>query len=217
MTEHDTDADPAARPPFEAARVGAFVDAVVAIAMTLLILPLMEGVGDVADGGEDTAAWFADHQSQLISFVISFAIIAMFWMIHHRLFLRVEGVSSGLMWMVVAWLLTIVWLPVATAISGQMPAEDPLAKIVYIGSMMATSLCSLLIRLVLARQRGLHRIPPSTLRNGMAADIAMIVLFGVALVLTLAVPALSYFPLFLMMLVGPLQSLLARAMGARRR
>jgi len=78
------------RAPYEVARVVAFVDAVVAIAMTLLILPLMESVSEVAAADEDTAQWFAGHDGQLISFVISFVIIAMFWMIHHRLFVRVD-------------------------------------------------------------------------------------------------------------------------------
>ena len=42
------------RPVLSAERLKAFIDAVVAIAMTLLILPLMESVGEVADASGTT-------------------------------------------------------------------------------------------------------------------------------------------------------------------
>ena len=207
----DADVDEDDRAPFEVARLAAFVDAVVAIAMTLLILPLMESVSEVASSGDDTAEWFAEHDGQLTSFLVSFVIIAMFWTIHHRLFTKVEKVTQGLLWLTMLWLLTIVWLPVATAISGQMSDEDELAKIVYIGSMIATSVCSLLIRFYLATHASLHGLAPRQLRAGIAADLAMTVLFGVALTVTLLLPQLGYWPMFVMALTGPLQYLFARA------
>ncbi len=111
-----------------AERVTAFVDGVVAIALTLLILPLMESVGEVAGAGDDALTWLGDHTGQLLSFVLSFVLIAMFWMIHHRLFADVERVSSSFMWLLAGWLLTIVWLPVATAIAGRMDDDDGVAR-----------------------------------------------------------------------------------------
>lgn len=201
---------------FTAERAKAFIDAVVAIAMTLLILPLMESVSDVA--GEDLTAvhWFAEHQQQLVAFVVSFVIIAMFWINHHRLFSRVERVSIGLIWIAVAWLLSIVWLPVATSMSGQMRDDDPVVKIVYIGSMILTCLVTLAQRAYLRRHRELHDIPDRALLNGLAVDVSMAVLFGLALAITLAFPVLSYYPMFLMFLTGPVQTLFARLFGADR-
>lgn len=214
-----TDSDHAAhetRAPYEVARVVAFVDAVVAIAMTLLILPLMESVSEAAASDDDAAHWFAEHDAQLTSFVISFVIIALFWMIHHRLFVHVEHATQALLWVLMAWLLTIVWLPVATAISGQMPGEDPLTKVVYIGSMIATCLTSLAIRLYLRQHPSLHRIPSSTITAGIAADVATATLFAIALVVAVAVPAIGYWALFIMLLAGPVQALFARMLGASR-
>ncbi|PZQ90798.1 MAG: hypothetical protein DI534_06325 [Leifsonia xyli] len=201
------------RAPFQAERVGAFVDAVVAIAMTLLILPLMESVSDVASAGDDTLRWLGAHEQQFLSFLVSFVIIAMFWMIHHRLFVGVHAVTTTLMWMLVGWLLTIVWLPVATAISGAMPGDDKLAKVVYIGSMIATSLFSLAIRLYLRRNTWLHEHPPSYLLAGIAADITTATLFGVALALSLVIPGIGYYSMFVMLL-GPFAQRLTRRMLA---
>ena len=61
-----------------AERLKAFTDAVVAIAMTLLILPLMESVTDVGGEGGGVAEWLDDHAGQLFGFALSFVMIATF-------------------------------------------------------------------------------------------------------------------------------------------
>lgn len=198
---------------FGAERASAFIDAVVAIAMTLLILPLMESVSDIGDAGGTTLHWLAEHEQQLVSFVLSFVIIAMFWMFHHRLFVLVEAITSRLMWLLVGWLLTIVWLPVATAITGAMDEGDNLAKIVYVGSMIATACFSLTIRLYLRRHPQLHRNAATALTAGIAADLSTVLLFAIALTVALLVPAIGYYALFLMLLTPLVQRLLLRLIG----
>lgn len=208
---------PAAKdtPLYGAERPKAFIDAVVAIAMTLLILPLMESVADVADANGSTADWFVEHQWQLTSFALSFAIIAMFWMNHQRMFSAVERVTTPLLWISMAWLLTIVWLPVATALSSRMSGEDALVKVVYIGSMILTAAVTLIQRRYLITHPALHRISADALRSGLTADISMCILFSMALAGAVLLPVLGYGALFLMMLMGPTQRLvgaiLARA------
>ncbi|WP_431805150.1 TMEM175 family protein [Microbacterium sp. bgisy203] len=192
-------------------RTAAFIDAAVAIAMTLLVLPLMESVTDHADIDEHTAAaWFGDHQQQLISFVISFVMILMFWMIHHRLFRRVTAVPSGLMWLVGAWLLTIVWLPVATAMSGAFPADDALTRAVYIGSLLLVSVASFVIRLYLRAHPEIDGRAEANARDGLALDSSLILLFGIALVVSVLVPQIGYWSLLIMFLSGVTQRLLRR-------
>ncbi len=205
-----------ARPLFQAERAAAFIDAVVAIAMTLLILPLMESVGDVADAGEDTLHWLVEHDQQLVSFVLSFVIIAMFWMFHHRLFTQVTAITSPLMWLLAGWLLTIVWLPVATALTGVMDDDDRLAKVLYVGSMIATSLFSLAIRLYLRRHPELRRHPTPYLTAGIAADLATTLLFATALAVALLVPAIGYYALLLMLLTPVVQGLVLRLIASAR-
>lgn len=203
----DADAETAV---FGAERAKAFIDAVVAIAMTLLILPLMESISDASDAESSAAVWFAEHQWQLVSFVVSFVIIAMFWINHHRVFARVERVTAAFLWICMAWLLTIVWLPVATAMSGRMEGDDPLVKTVYIGSMVLTSVVVLWQRLYLRAHPGLHDISPDSMRHGMAVELAMLVLFVVALIVAVTVPVIGYYAMFLMGLSGVVQNLFAR-------
>lgn len=203
----------AARPVFTAERTKAFADAVVAIAMTLLILPLMESIGEAAET-HSAIEWIGEHVPQLVSFVLSFWIIAMFWLRHHQLFERVERVTNPLLWWTVLWMLTIVWLPVATAMSGQMESE-PSVQIVYIGSMLAASIALLITRLYLRAHPELHAMDTLTLRRGAAADLSMALLFVAACVVAVLVPVIGYFALFLLMLVGPLARLLMRTRFAR--
>lgn len=201
---------------FSAERAKAFIDAVVAIAMTLLILPLMDSVADVAARNEGTAHWVGQHQWQVISFVLSFAVIARFWIHHHRMFASVHRVSSGFLWVSMGWLVTIVWLPVATALTGQMRDDDTVAKSIYIGTMIATCVLTLLQRLYLLAHRELHTMSEASLRRGLAENVAMITLFAAALAVAVAVPAIGYFALLVMFAAGPTQRLAVRVMGPRR-
>lgn len=199
-------------------RAKAFVDAVVAIAMTLLILPLMESVADlggVASGHLDAGTWLGEHGSQLGNFVLSFVIIAMFWINHHRLFAAVERVSAGLLWINMAWLLSIVWLPVATALVGTTRDADPVAAVAYVGTMILTSMLLLTMRLFLHAHPGLHDATESSLRNGISVDLSMILLFGVALTLILATP-IGYWAMLIMFLTGPMQALFSRLLHVSR-
>ncbi|MGN6126043.1 MAG: TMEM175 family protein [Humibacter sp.] len=207
----DDSEGPAPEGLFSAERAKAFIDAVVAIAMTLLILPLMEAATGIT--GQKVAPWLNEHGQQLQSFVLSFAIIAMFWINHHRIFARVHLISIPLLWINMAWLLSIVWLPVATALSGEAHTTDSVVKIVYIGTMIVTCLLTLALRLFLGAHPLLHDIPADHLKSGIAVDISMVVLFAVALGIAIAFPFLSYYPLFVMFLIGPLQAVLARMLG----
>jgi uncharacterized membrane protein len=195
---------------FPAERAKTFVDAVVAIAMTLLILPLMESISEAASAQSSAADWYSEHVGQLLGFVLSFAVIAVFWITHHRVFSRVHQVSTGLLWLVAAWLLTIVWLPVATAMSGQMAATDPMVRLTYIGSMFLIALLLIFIRLYLRAHPELHDMPPDVVRRGLIAEIVLASLFLVALAVSLLVPSLGYWPLLLLVLSAFLPRVVGR-------
>ena len=203
------------QPGYPAERTKAFIDAAVAIALTLLILPLMESVGEVAGEGEDALTWLQDHRGQLVSFVLSFVLIALFWLIHHHLFTRVERLTPRLFWLLAAWMLTIVWLPVATAVSGRMEDSDDTARALYIGSLALTALASLGVRLYVRAHPALHSVSDDEMVRAVALDLSLLLLFGAALLIGWLVPAIGYFALLLTMLSGVVQKLLRRMLGAR--
>lgn len=199
---------------FRTERFKAFVDAVVAIAMTLLILPLMESVSDAASNRLSTAEFFDEHSGQLLSFGLSFVLIATFWMGHHRQYRDVEWITSPLLWINIAWMATIVWLPVPTAMIGQMDT-DLLQPVVYIGTLILTQVTTLAGWVFLLRHPDLTTTPVETLRAGVIGDLAAIILFLVALAIAVFVQPYGYAGLLVLLLSGVVTKLLDRV--ARRR
>jgi uncharacterized membrane protein len=66
-------------------RLVMFTDAVAAIAITLLILPLLETISE-ASGADSLGDLVHGHLGQFGAFVLSFAVIFRFWWGHHRVF-----------------------------------------------------------------------------------------------------------------------------------
>ncbi|KQR39480.1 TMEM175 family protein [Microbacterium sp. Leaf159] len=201
MTEHTV--------RFRTERFKAFVDAVVAIAMTLLILPLMESVSDAASNRLSTAEFFDEHSGQLLSFGLSFVLIATFWMGHHRQYRDVEWITSPLLWINIAWMATIVWLPVPTAMIGQMDT-DMLQPVVYIGTLILTQVTTLAGWVFLLRHPDFTTTPVETLRAGVIGDLAAIILFLVALAIAVFVQPFGYAGLLVLLLSGVVTKLLDR-------
>ena len=213
MREHpDAAAEHTVR--FRTERFKAFVDAVVAIAMTLLILPLMESVSDAASNRLSTAEFFDEHSGQLLSFGLSFVLIATFWMGHHRQYRDVEWITSPLLWINIAWMATIVWLPVPTAMIGQMDT-DLLQPVVYIGTLILTQVTTLAGWLYLLRHPDFTTTPVETLRAGAIGDLAAIILFLIALAIAVFVQPYGYAGLLVLLLSGVVTKLLDRV--AQRR
>lgn len=186
-----------------------FSDAAVAIALTLLILPLMDGVGEAAREGLDAFGYLGHNFSAVISFVLSFVIIARFWRSHHRLFSVVEREAPGLFWLNMTWLLAIVFLPVATAITGAMPSERPQLT-VYIGTMLLASLSLTAMEMVAWRHPETWAEGRQVSRDSIHGSWAMVILMVVALAVALLWPTVGYWALLLLLLAHPVKLLLDR-------
>ena len=66
-----------------------FSDAVVAIAITLLILPLVDSASNIGKGS--VGPFLQHHDTQLLAFGLSFAVIWNFWWSQHQMHERVVG------------------------------------------------------------------------------------------------------------------------------
>lgn len=114
-------------------------DAVVAIAMTLLILPLVEISGEVEF--ESLSGFLEEHGNQVLSFVISFLVIFVFWSAHGTIYRRLNAAEieqvPGLGLLNMCWLLVIAFLPFPTALVGRDLSTT--SAPVYIGTMLVLS------------------------------------------------------------------------------
>jgi uncharacterized membrane protein len=142
--------DPAPTPSGEnlpgVERLLALSDGVVAIAMTLLVLqlsvPLPAKLHDPASASE-LATQLGKGADQLVSYVISFYVVAQFWLVHHRVFRQIAGQREGLAWWNFAFLFTITLMPFTSDLLGKYSA-NPLAVDIFavnlLGATLATSL-----------------------------------------------------------------------------
>ena len=129
-------------------RLVGFSDGVVAIAITLLVLPLVTAATEVT-----TDAWtfLVANAYQLFVFVLSFAVIGRFWIVHHQTYENVIGYRPAMLWATLFWLLTIVLLPFPTQLLASSDHQSPLVYCLYIGTMLATALASLLQQSIIVR------------------------------------------------------------------
>jgi len=92
-------------------RVLFFSDAVFAIAITLLVVDIR-----VPDIVTNTAQELSAAKGRIISFAISFLVIGLFWMGHHRLFRYIAALDRRLIFINLLFLGTIAFLPYPTAL-----------------------------------------------------------------------------------------------------
>jgi uncharacterized membrane protein len=90
-----------------------FSDAVFAIALTILALDLKLPTGIAP---EHLNAELLDGIPELVSFALSFVIIARVWMSHHTDFFRIREFSARLAWLNMLLLFFIVMLPATTSV-----------------------------------------------------------------------------------------------------
>jgi uncharacterized membrane protein len=111
-----------------------FSDAIFAISITLLVLPLAE------THISDTRALeqFVDLLPEIGTFALSFAVIGMFWLQHHRYFRDIAAFDTSLLQLNLAFLFCIVFLPFPTATLAR-AGDSPTVTAVYAGTVVTTS------------------------------------------------------------------------------
>jgi len=105
---------PADDRPKETARVEAFSDGVFAIAITLLVLELIQMLHP--QNGEGLLKFCLHHWEPFLAFLIGFLTILVCWINHHHVFDYIKKTDSKLLWVNGFVLLMITFTPFPTAI-----------------------------------------------------------------------------------------------------
>ncbi|WP_210506201.1 TMEM175 family protein [Naasia sp. SYSU D00057] len=186
-----------------------FTDAIAAIAITLLILPLVDLVPDVAAEGGTLGELLNDHAGALMGFVISFAVIARLWYSHHQLFEHVAAYTPRLVLLTVIWAFTIVLLPLPTSITAQIePSRATVAF--YIGTMAASSIVITVMTLLIRRDSRIEAPDNRVSDRTVAGSVSISIAFVVAFVLGVTIPHVNYWALFVLFLSGPVEAIVRR-------
>ena len=202
-------------PTGSAERLVFFTDAVVAIALTLLILPLVDRVPEASRSGLDLRDLLRDNLSELGSFLLSFAVIFRFWWAHHQLFRHVGGVSTSMVRWTLVWLLSIVFLPWPTAVITAYRTSS-LTVLLYVGTLVLSSGSLTALAVVIHRDPALSEGRSRETREevlGIGSSFAAMV---VALVLGTAFSdTLGYWPLLLLLVTPPFEAVVKRRWARR--
>jgi uncharacterized membrane protein len=136
-------------------RVEAFSDGVFAIAITLLVLTVAQ-----PRTYHNLAHELATQWPSLAAYIISFAVIGIMWINHHSVFMNLEQVDRGLLYINLLLLMTIAFLPYPTGVLGQALAKGQgtrTAAVVYGVVMAINAYCWSGLWLYASRHRRLLR------------------------------------------------------------
>lgn len=192
-----------------------FTDAVVAIAITLLVLPLVDLDPAVVRQGFGV---LVEHDAfPFLGFVISFFVIARLWWSHHRIFAHLVRWSGAVVVLDVLWLFTIVLLPVATAVTTSFtPEETPAAIAFYIGVMTASSGLLSALSILVLRRAELTDGHDDDAVDRVVGSVETTLGFLLAFVIGTLLPAVNYFALLVLVLTGRLDRIALRLLARRR-
>ena len=137
MTETPDDAVAVRR---DVDRVVAFSDGVFAIAITLLVLSLT--VPNVSDDRLGDA--LEDLVPELFTYALSFLVVGMYWLAHHRTFRSLVRVDRTLLWINLVLLGFVALLPFPTEILGKY-GNTTLGTVIYAASIGAVGSMSVLL------------------------------------------------------------------------
>ena len=130
-------------------RVEAFSDGVIAVILTIMVLELK-----APDTGEASA--LLKLRLPLLNYILSFVVIAIFWVNHRTMLGLVRQVDAAVLWANNNLLFWLSLIPLATAYMGQTKAAA-LSVAVY-GMLLAVTSASFgLLRFVIAKQ---HKADP---------------------------------------------------------
>lgn len=180
-------------------RLTAFTDGVVAIALTLLVLPLADIARDAES--EPVHQIVREHTGDFAAFVMSFTVVSLFWMVHRRIFDNLADVGEGIMLLNGLWLLGVVFLPVPTAVLTYEVGQGRGATILYMINLLFIALAGLLLTLRIRDRRPLQRpgrqeAVQRAVRRGVITCTAMSCTLVAAVPLAnYALPLLAFLPL----------------------
>jgi uncharacterized membrane protein len=171
-------------------RLEAFSDGVIAIAITLLILEVK--IPHVRAG--DLASALGDQWPSYLAYALTFVVIGIMWMNHHRAFELIARVDRGLMFVNLAMLMGIAFLPFPTALLADYVVDGgsnaQVAAAIYSVTMTLIGLTFLAIWLYLDRHRELLApgVDPAVIPGSIRRTLPGPCLYGASIALAFVSP-----------------------------
>ena len=160
--------------------------------------------------------------SELTSYLVSFLVIAQFWMVHHRVLRGMRGHSEGLAWRNFSFLLALTLMPFTSDLIGRY-GTNPVAITLFGLNLVAISLSTQWIFLYAAHHDLLMDVARSK-RDERTARVRVVFVIGIvalSMVLAWTDPQLAKFVWLLFLVVSPVAERISRQLehsdGSTRR
>lgn len=115
---------------FSKTRVEAFSDGIFAIIVTLLVLEISVPAIKDHQSCEELAKALMELLPKVLSWIVSFLIVCVIWVNHHRILQQLKIITHGLFWLNANLLLWCSFIPFPTALMGDY-VNNPVALIVF--------------------------------------------------------------------------------------
>jgi uncharacterized membrane protein len=191
-------------------RIVNFSDATVAIAMTLLILPLVDLGGET---GEHESLWelLEENSTAIFAFVLSFLVIWSLWVNHHRVMEYFADYDSRILFLHLVWLLTIASIPFTTELLANPDYYQHGGTGLYVAVLLVSSI-SLHLLAWHGRRRPelLHRTDEAEAWLARRYPWTMVLVLALVLVIVLVFPAVGAWPMLLLFVDGLVENWVAQ-------
>lgn len=171
-------------------RIEAFSDGVLAIVITLLVLELRVPQIEGEPTAQALAAAFAALAPKFVSFIVSFVIVAIFWVNHHQLFHSIRHTDRALLWLNILFLLFISAVPFPTAVIGEYP-QNAFAAAFFGSIMLGAGLAFALMRWYASFPGRLIAASPAVLRRAVRRSLLSPALYLLGTLVALVSPAVA--------------------------
>lgn len=99
-------------------RIDGLSDGLFAIVLTLLVLQFQIPDVPADHAATELPAALADQETLLFSYLLSFGVVGIYWIVHHNLFERIERHDRGLLYGNLLFLLFVSFVPFPTELVG---------------------------------------------------------------------------------------------------
>jgi uncharacterized membrane protein len=159
------------------------------------VLPLVDEASSL--GTEDVNAFLESIASQFYVFLLSFAVIAYYWFLHHNFFDQLQKVDTPIMLLNMFWLLGIVFLPFPTVLIVDSTGPSGWANMIYLLTMLLIALTQLFMKLHVRKKPELLSRDATQLKGLIGSEVVS-ALLGISIVIALAFPRIGLWSLMLL-------------------
>jgi uncharacterized membrane protein len=163
---------------YRSERVVAFTDAVMAVAITLLVLDLKlpEGIRDA-----ELYSILPGLSHALWCYALSFVVIGILWMVHHNQFHSIPRVDGVMLWLNLFFLMSVALIPFVTSVLSD--HATPLPTMLYASVLMASCTMTAAMWWYASRTPGLMSpdVPADQRRAGLITPLIVAGVFAVSI------------------------------------